>query len=75
MVSYGNAHRAYIGITTPSTITSSSLTQFKDESGAVLYSFHTAELYDVVQDMIDSAEAIRSAVRADIGYINGGESE
>ena len=57
IVSYGDVDVAYIGITTPSTLTSSSPAQFKDEQGNFLYSFHTTTLYDVVQQYIDAAKA------------------
>ena len=57
IVSYGDTDIAYIGITTPSTITSSSPAQFKDENGDFIYTFHQAELYDIVQDHIDSAKS------------------
>lgn len=57
IVSYGEVEVAYIGITTPSTITSSSPAQFKDENGNYLYTFHGADLYEVVQNNIDAAKA------------------
>ena len=56
IVSYGDVDIAYIGITTPSTITSSSPGQFKDSSGEFIYTFNPSSLYDVVQDSIDSAK-------------------
>lgn len=57
IVSYGDVDIAYIGITTPSTISSSSPTQFKDENGNFIYTFNSVDLYDIVQANIDSAEA------------------
>jgi 2',3'-cyclic-nucleotide 2'-phosphodiesterase (5'-nucleotidase family) len=57
IVSYGDVDIAYIGITTPSTISSSSPAQFKDENGEFLYTFHPTDLYDLVQANIDSAKA------------------
>ena len=57
IVSYGDVDIAYIGITTPSTISSSSPVQFKDENGDFLYTFHPTDLYDLVQTNIDSAKA------------------
>lgn len=57
IVSYGEVDIAYIGITTPSTITSSSPAQFKDENGNFLYDFHALDLYEVVQSNIDAAKA------------------
>ena len=50
IVSYGDVDIAYIGITTPSTISSSAPTQFKDENGNYIYTFHSTDLYDVVLD-------------------------
>lgn len=57
IVSYGDVDIAYIGITTPSTISSSAPTQFKDENGDYIYTFHSTDLYDVVQKNIESAQA------------------
>ena len=57
IVSYGDVDIAYIGITTPSTISSSSPAQFKDENGNFIYTFHPTDLYDVVQANIDAAKA------------------
>ena len=57
MVSYGEVDIAYIGIITPTTVTTASPTQFKDEDGNYIYTFNSAELYDMVQDCIDSAQS------------------
>ena len=54
MVSYGDVDVAYIGITTPHTISSSS--PFRDENGEPLYTFSSTNLYDVVQENIDLAK-------------------
>lgn len=56
IVSYGDVDIAYIGITTPSTITSAAPAQFKDENGNFTHTFHQTDLYDVVQANIDSAK-------------------
>lgn len=56
IVSYEDVDVAYIGITTPSTITSSSPGQFKDDSGEFIYTFNPSSLYDIVQESIDSAK-------------------
>ena len=56
MVSYGNIDIAYIGITTPTTIASSSPTQFRDENGEPIYTFNPTTLYDIVQNNIDLAK-------------------
>ena len=56
MVSYGNIDIAYIGITTPTTIASSSPTQFRGENGEPIYTFNPTTLYDIVQNNIDLAK-------------------
>ncbi len=55
MVSYGDVKIAYIGVTTPDTITSSSPAQFKDEQGNYIYTFNKEKLYSIVQNNIDAA--------------------
>lgn len=57
MVTYGNIDIAYIGITTPDTLTSSSPAQFKNGNGDYIYTFHGTDLYETVQKSIDKAEA------------------
>ena len=57
IVSYGDIEIAYIGITTPDTLTSSSPVQFKDENDNYIYTFHGNDLYETVQDSIDAAKA------------------
>ncbi len=57
IVSYGGIDIAYIGITTPNTLTSSAPSQFKDENGDYLYTFNTETLAVVVQNSIDAARA------------------
>lgn len=54
--SYGDTDIAYIGITTPDTLTTSSPVQFMDENGNYIYSFCAQNLYDTVQAAIDSAQ-------------------
>jgi len=56
MVSYGEIDVAYIGITTPDTMTSSAPSQFMDEENNYIYTFHGIELYDTVQKYIDEAK-------------------
>ncbi len=56
IISYGDTDIAYIGITTPDTITSSSPAQFKNESGEYIYSFSGDSLYETVQKNIDAAK-------------------
>ena len=57
IVSYGETDIAYIGVTTPDTITSSSPIQFMDEQGNYIYTFHGSDLYQTVQNTIDAAVA------------------
>ena len=57
IVSYGETDIAYIGITTPETITVSLPAQFKDANGNYIYTFNTTTLYDVVQSSIDKVKA------------------
>ncbi len=56
IVSYGEIDIAYIGITTPDTMTSSSPAQFLDQNGDYAYTFNGNDLYDTVQASIDAAE-------------------
>ena len=75
IVSYGDVQIAYIGITTPSTISSSSPSQFKNEDGEIVYTFHDADIYDVVQANIDavlSAGADYVIALSHVGYDESG---
>ncbi len=56
IVSYGETDIAYIGVTTPSTLSSSSPMQFKDTDGNYIYSFNPESIYDIVQENIDAAK-------------------
>ena len=56
IVSYGNVDIAYIGITTPETITSAYPSQFKNDNGEIIYTFNEDKLYEIVQANIDAAE-------------------
>ena len=47
IVSYGDTDIAYIGVTTPTTITLSP-TQFQDENGEFIYTFNSTTLYDII---------------------------
>lgn len=75
IVSYGDVDIAYIGITTPSTISSSSPAQFKDENGNYKYSFNPTTLYEVVQENIDAAEAEGADYIIAISHIGYAEDE
>lgn len=57
MVSYGEIKIAYIGITTPTTISSSNPGQFQNEAGEIIYTFNESNLYSTVQASVDAAEA------------------
>lgn len=57
IVSYGDVKIAYIGITTPGTIRTSSPSQFKDENGEYVFTFEPTALYGTVQKYIDAAKA------------------
>ena len=73
MVSYGDVDIAYIGITTPETITSSNPAQFKNENGEIIYTFNEEVLASVVQSNIDAAEAAGAdyiVALSHIGYID-----
>ena len=56
IVSYGDVDIAYIAITTPETINSSSPAQFKNKKGELIYTFNESKLFDVVQASINAAE-------------------
>ena len=56
IVPYGDTEVAYIGITTPDTLTSSSPAQFKNEEGQYTYSFCADTLYENTQKSIDAAK-------------------
>lgn len=53
IVSYGDVDVAYIGVTTPETLTSTTSTQFKDENGNFVYTFNYNNICDVVQKNVD----------------------
>lgn len=61
IVSYGDTDIAYVGISTPETISKSTPAFFQDENGNYIYSFCQGEngqvLYDRVQDTVDAARA------------------
>ncbi len=76
IVSYGNVKVAYIGITTPDTITSAYPSQFKNENGEIIYTFGEAELYETVQENIDAVEAAGAdyvIALSHIGYSEAGD--
>ena len=54
---YGDTKIAYIGVTTPYTLSTSSPDQFKDADGNYIYTFHEDDLYTTVQAAINQAKA------------------
>ena len=76
IVSYGDVEVAYIGITTPETIATSSPAQFKNEVGEPLYTFGVSEIYDIVQASIDAVLAAGAdyvIALSHVGYDASGE--
>jgi 2',3'-cyclic-nucleotide 2'-phosphodiesterase (5'-nucleotidase family) len=76
IVSYGDVDIAYIGISTPETISMANPVQFKNEAGEFIYTFCLNELYSVVQANIDAAEAAGAdyvIALSHIGYSETGE--
>ncbi len=76
IVSYGDIQIAYIGITTPETMTSSSPAQFKNDKGELIYTFNEANLSEIVQKNIDAAKkegADYVIALSHIGYSETGE--
>lgn len=61
IISYGDVDVAFVGITTPETLTKTAPTNFQDDAGNYIYSFAQGgdgeELYTVVQTAIDAAVA------------------
>ncbi len=57
IISYGDTDVAFIGITTPESISKSTPVYFSDEDGNYIYGFSADTLYEVVQDSIDAALA------------------
>ncbi|MCD8391081.1 MAG: 5'-nucleotidase C-terminal domain-containing protein, partial [Firmicutes bacterium] len=57
IISYGDTDVAYIGITTPESISKSTPTHFMDDNGDYIYGFCGDMLYETVQASIDAALA------------------
>ncbi|MBQ8534028.1 MAG: bifunctional metallophosphatase/5'-nucleotidase [Clostridia bacterium] len=57
IISYGDTDIAYIGVTTPDTITSSSPSQFLNDKEEYIYSFCGDSLYSTVQQSINEARS------------------
>ena len=76
IVSYGDVDIAYIGITSPQTITSSSPAQFKNENGEIIYTFNEARLHEVVQENINTVTKLGAdyiIALSHIGYDDSGK--
>ena len=74
IVSYGNVDVAYIAITTPETINSSSPAQFKNDKGELIYTFNESKLYDMVQTNINAAETAGADYVIALSHIGYDES-
>lgn len=75
MVAYGETDVAYVGVTTPETVTSTSPAQFKDENGEFIYTFSAENLSETVQESIDAAREAGAdyvIALAHVGYENEG---
>lgn len=61
LFSFGDVEVAFVGVTTPETITSSTPASFRNEAGEFIYDFRQgdqgAQLYAAVQSCVDSARA------------------
>lgn len=72
MVSYGDVKVAYVGISTPESISKSTPTYFQDTKGNYIYGFcadnNGKDLYDAVQKSIDAAKAAGAAYVVAIGH-------
>ena len=74
IMSYGNVDVAYIAITTPETINSSSPAQFKNDKGELIYTFNESKLYDIVQTNINAAETAGADYVIALSHIGYDES-
>lgn len=75
--SYGELKIAYIGITTPYTLTSSNPEVFKDEDGELKYSFcqdtSGEKLYNAVQNAVDTAIGMDADYVIALAHLGNGE--
>ena len=74
IVSYGSVDIAYIAITTPETINSSSPAQFKNDKDELIYTFNESKLYDIVQTNINAAETAGADYVIALSHIGYDES-
>lgn len=75
--SYGELKIAYIGITTPYTLTSSNPEVFKDENGELKYSFcqdtSGEKLYNAVQNAVDTVIGMDADYVIALAHLGNGE--
>jgi len=57
MRTYGDYDMAFVGVATPTTLSNSMPTNFQNDTGAVEYDFHAADLVHVVQQAVNAARA------------------
>lgn len=73
IISYGNVKVAFVGATTPESLTSSSPTSFQDQDGRQIYSFgedQTGEgFYSLVQKSVDEARAAGADYVILVGHV------
>lgn len=73
IVTYGELDVAYVGISTPESVTKSAPTHFQDAEGNYIYGFCAGndgqDLYDAVQAAIDEAEAAGADVVIAVGHL------
>ncbi|HWR22172.1 MAG TPA: bifunctional UDP-sugar hydrolase/5'-nucleotidase [Feifaniaceae bacterium] len=72
MVSYGDVNVAYVGISTPESISKSTPTYFQDSKGNYIYGFcadnNGKDLYSAVQKSIDAAKAAGAKYVVAVGH-------
>lgn len=73
MVSYGDVDIAYVGITTPETLTSSFPKQFLDAQGNYAYTFGAESLPAIVQNTVDRAREAGADYVLALSHIGYGE--
>lgn len=57
IISYGEVKVAYVGITTPSTVSSTPPAQYKDENGNFIFTFNPDTYSEILQKNVDAALA------------------
>ncbi len=55
ILSYGDVQVAYVGVTTPTAVTTSTPTFFQDSAGNALYSFHPDNVFQIIQKAVNQA--------------------